>query len=754
MDRSVREGTYYEFDGFVLDPTRRQLTFAGAAVALTPTVFDTLHYLVEHPTEVVTRDQLLDAVWPRKTVDISNVSQTIYTLRRALVEAGGPDSLIQTVPGEGYRLACPVHVQSNKTEAALPRATRRIEPRWRVAGLAVLIVAAAALGAWLLRPKANAPAASQVVLADFQNLAGEAQLERGLQAATRIDLMQSPYVQLLSDPEVSNTLSLMARPGDSALTPAVAREVCLRSNSAAVVEGSVGKVGDRYLLTLTATDCADGSPIAGEKAEVDHRDDLLPALDRLVGRIRARLGESDVSIRRFDTPLQQQRTSSLAALEVYSQAHDDFVHGRRTEAIPLLQQAIALDPSFAAAETDLGAIYANLHQDDLASAAITRAYALRNTVGAHEKLAIEARYSSLVTGDLIEELRIYRSWTELYPNDPSAWANLANKENWVGHFAPAIADARRALALGPDTETNYVVLARAQLHAGRLDEAAAVCAQAAARRVDGDDLHGLLFEIAAARGDAAGESAQLQWAAGKPGERTLLIDAGQAAFASGQVRQGLGTFQRALDLGQSFGLGDIFAAPNARLLYDLGLTSQATQALARVPAGYDSPDYRFALAEFGDERRSEELRAAAIRKTPSNTLLTEVYAAEDHAVAALRHHDPAAAIAALQSATPFEMRTFDVPYVRGEAYLAAGNGAAAQVEFRKILDNPGVEPVSEHYPLARLGLARALHLAGRDQDSRKAYDAFFAAWREADPGLPLVAAARQEYAALGQGGRR
>jgi eukaryotic-like serine/threonine-protein kinase len=215
------------------------------------------------------------------------------------------------------------------------------------------------------------------------------------------------------------------------------------------------------------------------------------------------------------------------------------------------------------------------------------------------------------------------------------------------------------------------------------------------------------------------------------------------------VQRGLDLFGRAAARGQSFGLGDIFSAPNARLLFDLGRQDLARQSLARVPAGYDSPDYRFALAEFGDGARADALLAADVKKTPANTLLTQVYAAEQRAAADLRRGQAGAAIEALRTAAPYEMRTLDIPYERGEAYLAARDGAHAAAEFQAILANRGVEPVSEHYQLAHLGLARALRLAGDLAGSRKAYEAFFEDWRAADPGLPLLAAARAEYAGLG-----
>jgi len=361
---------------------------------------------------------------------------------------------------------------------------------------------------------------------------------------------------------------------------------------------------------------------------------------------------------------------------------------------------------------------------------------------------IQARYNTFFTKDVAEGLRNYQAWTQIYPNDASAWANLANDESWIGRYPEAIEAGRRALAIDPGIEGNYVVLARALLHAGRLDEAQNVAAQAVARHVDGDDLHGLLYTIAVARDDAAGAARELSWAQGKPGERTLLTDAGQVALGHGQTHAAQAMFDRAEQLGERFGLGNIYAAANARLLHDLGRDDLAQASLAQVPPGYDSPDYRVALAEQGDAARADTLLDADLKKTPTDTLLTQTFAGQVRGAEALRRGDPKSAITALQAATPYELRTFDVPYMRATAYLAENDGARAAVEFRKVLDNRGVDALSPLYPLSHLGLARALRLQGDAAGARRAYQAFFHDWRDADPGMPLLSAAKAEYAAL------
>ncbi len=758
MDAATREGVYYGFGPFVLDPTRRVLTHAGAAVALFPTVFETLLYLVEHPGRVVSRDELMDAIWPRRVVEDANISQTIFTLRKALTAADPQGAYIATQPGQGYRFVQPVKTLTGAPSPFQPLAPNadapgpvRTLPRrtWAVAAAGLVILVCAGLGAWLWMGRAGPPGPPKVVVvAEFENLTGEPLFDRTFAEATRIDLFPSPFLTVLPEPKIRDTLALMTRSREERLVPATAQEVCARNNGLASIRGDVAKVGTRYLLTLTAADCAGGDTIDAEKAEVSGRDGLLPALDAMVGRLRRRLGESAGSVRRFSVPLARTRTASLEALKAYSEGQYQFNHGQRTEAIPLFRRAVELDPNFATAYGALSVVYANLKENDPASAAATRAYALRDSVSERERFYIAYRYNTFVTQDVPEGLRLLRGWTQVYPGDAPAWANLSNKENWVGQYALAIADGRRAVALEPEVESAYVVLARAALHAGQWDLAQRTGAEAIAHKVDGDDLRGVLFQLAVARGDAAGAEAQMQWAQGKAGERSMLIGAGQAAFRRGQVHHGLELFQRALDLGRGLGLSNIFAAPNARLLQDMGETGLARQSLAQVPDGFDSADYRFALAEIGDAGRAETLMRRDVAKAPTDTLLTQVFNPEQRAAAALRQGQPADAVQALRPALPYELRTYEVPYLRGQAYLAAGDAVHAAAEFHKVVDNPGVEPVSVLYPLAELGLARAEGLLHQATASRKAYEQVLAEWKAAEPDLPPLIAARAEYAKL------
>jgi DNA-binding winged helix-turn-helix (wHTH) protein/Flp pilus assembly protein TadD len=765
MDASVRDGKYYAFESFILDPTRRVLTREGAVVALSPTLFDTLLYLVEHPGRVVSKDELMDAIWPRKIVEDANISQTIFTLRRALAAAGSAEPFIATQPGQGYRFSQAVRIVAPTAGATTTPEPAGPEPS-RPAGMerwlgahprrAATIVAAVALVGisaaawfWLGRTPPAAPTQKVVVLAEFQNLSSEPLFDKTFTEATRIDLFQSPFVAVLPEQKVQDTLTLMTRSKDERLTPAVAQEVCARNNGAATINGNIAQVGAKYLLTLTASDCVDGNVIAAEKAEVGGRDALLPALDGLVGRLRRKLGESAASVRSFSVPLLRARTASLEALKAYSEAQYDFSHGNPGQATALFQRATELDPDFAMAYVGLSAIYNNIHDFDLSNSDAEKAYALRYTVGERERYHIVARHDENVTKDISETIRNYKAWAASYPQDNIPWSDLSNSENWIGHYAEAIEPGRRGLALAPQNEASYVVLARAYMHAGRIDAAAAVCAQAVARGIAGEDIHGLLTEIAAARGDDAGVERELAAARGKPAERAVLIFAARYAYREGRIRRGDDLYERASALSKDQGLVDYTLPYRARELVDLGLKDRAVSLLGQIPASQDDDsDTAFAMAEIGEEARADALLRRSLRQSPQDTLNNAIFASEIRAVAALRHGRPDAAIAALAPALPYEMRAFDTPFLRGRAYLAAHDGARAAIEFHKVLDHPDIEPTSPLYPLAQLGLARAEALEHDAPASRKDYERFFTEWKNADPDMPLLRDARAEYARL------
>lgn len=770
MDASVRDGKYYEFGSFVLDPTRRVLTHGGEPVVLSPTLFDTLVYFVEHPGRVVSKDELMDAIWPRRVVEEANISQTIFTLRRALAEAGAREQLIMTAPRQGYRFASPVRIQAHARavapEAPAPRDAQFAPlaeaeaapkpPRASRPGLGTAVVIAAillvAIGGFILsRPRGaghGPPFTSTVVLADFQNSTGDPIFDKTLDRVLQIDLEQSPFVTILSPRQIRDTLALMAQPQDQRLTPPLAGEVCVRNNGQAVIDGSVASLGARYLLTLSATDCVSDKVLAAEKAEIEGREAVIPMLDRMIGRIRGKLGESTDSVAKFSVPIMNEKTASLAALKAYSEGSYLSDHGDNAKAIALFQHAIDLDPNFPAAYSRISASYFNINQRALAKTYMSKAYALRDTANEELKLNISILYNTYVTNNYGEVIRTAREMTEIYPRQGSAWINLSNAENWLGRFPAAIEAGQHAVEAAPGREASYVVLARALMHADRLNDAAAVCARSVAKGLAGDQTAGLLMEIGIARRDPVAISRQIAQAQGTSYEGDILIFAARDAYHQGQVRRGDDLYARAAQLFADQGTADPSASARAADLAQLELKDRARELVARLPADADPQNNLLTLALIGDAAQARIDLERALRQGPGDTLLNAVFAPEARAELALKQNHPAEAVADLRPALMYEARDDDTPYLRGRAYLAANDGARAAIEFHKIIDHPGVEPADVLHPLAQLGLARAYALQGLGPASRKAYEQFFADWKDADPDLPPLIEARAEYAKL------
>jgi eukaryotic-like serine/threonine-protein kinase len=622
--------------------------------------------------------------------------------------------------------------------------------RYALAATSVMLAIAAWAG-WMWVFRAVPGDHHEVVLADFETSALGEEFGNALKTALAIDLKQSPFLLVASDSKTSAALKLMQRSPREKLTPPLAREVCQRLNDQAVLSPIIARFGEKYLVTISASDCATGVDLAESKAVANDRNGVLKAVDSVATEMRKRLGEPLKSLQRFNKPLLPKETGSLDALRAYSQAHDLGVNGRLREAIPLFARAIELDPKFAIAYADLGVVYSNLGENDLASANLRKAYELRDLADEPDRLFIIAAYHDKVTGDLHESIRNYQTWTQIYPSDATPWANLASLQTQIGRSDLAIAPAAQSLALDPKISVQYVILARAQLRGGQTEKSLATCRQAIAVGLDGGEIHGLLLEASFARHDASAVAEQISWAKGSSAEPYMNLQEALMNFAQGQRLAALETFDRLIAGYKKQGMlerANRTQGAIPRIEAELGLIDDARELLKKLPRINGSTDVPVALAEVGEVSQAEAILRQDLRKFPGDTLWQDVKGPQIQAAIALARHKPQEAIAALQAGLPYDLRNFDLPALRGRAYLAARLPALAAAEFHKIVDHPTADPLSHDLPLAHLGLARALALQGNVARSGDEYEKFFALWKDADGDLPVLRDARLEYARI------
>ncbi len=786
MDVRTPDECRYRFGPFLLDPAERLLTRDGTPVALTHRVFETLMVLVRNPGQMISKDELMEAIWPGRYMEEGSLKQAIFTLRKALSGEADDTQYIVTAPGRGYsfmaaveriapiakpqakaqtestgELSAPADVAPKESRDPLSpafpgaRAARARRPTihnlaWGGAA-AILIIGIAAV-AWQ-RSVPLAPAQPKMlVLADFQNFTSDRALGTVLGKVLGIDLAQSPILSLMSPQQISETLRLMAHPQDSKLTPALAQEVCARNRGNAVLSGTVAQVGSRFLVTLEARDCNAGADIAEAKADTGRMDDVPATLDGLTVRVREGLNESSASIGNFDVPIALATTASFEALKAFSLGEHARTIGDNATAIVFFKRAVELDSSFALAYAELGSAYFGLREAELGKAYYQKAFGLKDRTSENEKLRISAVYYERV-GNFVDAVRSYQLWTQTYPQDWLAWAHLANLLTGMARYKESIAAGREALRLNPAHYGPYSVLARAYKRATRFADAKAIGRLAVASGLDNWDMHGLLYEIAFAEGDTATMAAQVAKEKGKPTETWMLDYEALAAATSGQFGRSGALFGQAIAMARAQGADAReevanFIEDHIETAALLG-SQQEARKIAVGATSLEASEYEpFALAMAGDFDHAEVSAEALGKRNPDSTEVQDSDMPLTRAVIALGQGNPNAAIAALEPARPYELRDFWGPYLRGIAFLETQAPDAAAVEFRKILANRGVDGISPLTPLAYLGLARALHSEGRLGESRASYEKLFAFWKNADDDLPALADARREYARI------
>jgi len=638
--------------------------------------------------------------------------------------------------------------------------------RWvGVTGGAVLVVALAASSVWWLNGrKAHALTGKDtIVLADFTNTTGDPVFDGTLRQGLTVQLEQSPFLSLISEQRIQQTLRLMGQSPDAKLMPEIARDLCQRTGSKAVLTGSIAQIG-QYSLIVNAVNCSNGETLASAEARASDKNHVLDALGKVATDMRAKLGESLSTVQKLDTPVEQATTPSLEALQAYSLGWKTQTgKGDDAAAVPLYQRAIRLDPNFAMAYASLGTSYNNLGETSLAAENIRKAYDLHDRVSEREKFYIESHYYQLVTNDLEKARRSYELWAQTYPRDLVPPSNLTNIYGALGQYDKALAEAREGFRLNEAGGTGNLVNSFLQLN--RLEEARATAEGAQAKNFDSPYLRFVLYQLAFLQNDAAGMAQQSAWAVGKPGwDDVLLASEADTAAYSGRLgkarefsRRAVASAKRAEEKETAAGYEDEAALREALF----GNAAEARQRAAAALALSVGRDVQYgaalALALAGDMTRAQAMAEDLGKRFSDDAIVHFNYLPTIHARLALSRNNSSKAIDSLQAAAPYELGipgagTFTTAlypvYVRGEAYRVGHQGSEAATEFQKILDHRGIVVNAPIGALAHLGLARAYALQGDTAKAKSAYQDFLTLWKDADPDIPILIAAKAEYAKL------
>jgi tetratricopeptide (TPR) repeat protein len=653
--------------------------------------------------------------------------------------------------------------ESAKTAAAGIGVSRT---RWRVkrvaalGGVAVLLALAAA-SFYLLRARRVHALTEKdtIVLADFNNTTGDAVFDDTLKQGLAVQLEQSPFLNVLSDQRVSETLRLMGRSSGERVTTDIAREICERTGGTVALAGSIGNLGSEYVIGLNAMNCGSGESLAREEAQASRKEDVLNALGNAATGLRERLGESLASIQKFNTALPQATTSSLEALKAYSLALREANAKGDFEAIPLLKRAIELDSNFALAYSSLANRFHNLGEFDAASEYAQKAFERRDRVSEREQFQISSTYYLLTLGDLDQELRTQQVWSRMYPRDSIPRHISAVTLIFFGEYERALPAEQEAVRLDPDNAAGYLVLGSTFLSLNRLDEAKQAVRQAHARGLDHPSFRVLLYRIAFTENDAKEMDAQLA-ALSRQGELYALLLQCYTETYFGRLKKARQLSKRATELAQRANLKESegFEALEALSEAEFGNPdSPRPAATAALPVSSGRLTLRNAsltLARLGDLNRAQALAAELNKRFPSDTLLQRYWLPTIRASIELARKNPSGAITALQDVS-YELGItvgFWAPlypvYVRGRAYLAMNRGSEAAAEFQKILDHRSLVWNFPLGALAHLGLARAYAMQGDTAKARAAYQDFLTLWKDADPDIPIFKQAKFEYAKL------
>ncbi len=658
-------------------------------------------------------------------------------------------------------LAAPAAAAAAPAPAKAPVPEPIVRRSWlRVAWVTLVVVALiAGIFYWHSQRASALTEKDTVVLADFTNTTGDVLFDSALKQSLTFDLEGSPLINILSDERVDQQLRYMGQPRNARLTPEVTRQVCQRSGSKAMIVGSISALGSHYLIGLEAVDCASGESLGHEQEEADSREHITKALSKAASNIRRKLGESLASVQKFNKPAEDATTPSMEALVAFNQGRVAQATGQG-DPIFYFKRALEFDPNFGVAYAALAASYGNAGQVSLALQYYAKAYEFLDRVSPQERFYIEGNHDSF-TGQLDKAAQIYTEWAQSYPGNYKPHLNLSDVYSRTGHYEKAVAEALQTQQLSPDNVMAYTVLVGDYTALDQLDKAGTYFDQAQARKLEYPYLRYSGYLIDFLRNDAAAMQEQFDWAMGKPGAEDLLLSAQSdtEAYYGRMARAGV-LSQRAVQSAKRADTPETAASwmANAALREaEVGNFPQARQraseALALAPGKDVQVVAALALARAGDLAMANKIADQLDQQYPHDTMMQGFSLPIIRAAIQLSNSNPGKAIDVLQEATPYEFGAQSIgylypAYLRGEAYLKAGQAQQAVAEYGKVTGHPGIVLNFVTGALARLQLARAQAMSGDHGAARKSYQDFLSAWKEADPDVPILEAAKAEYQRL------
>ena len=770
--KSLRDVNTLRFADFTIDFRAGKLQRNGTEVRLQEQPFKILAHLTQRAGEVVTRDELKREVWPPDTfVDFDNSLNTaVNKIREALGDSADSPRFIETLPRRGYRFLVPVEAWPKVirlAQLAAPSESFKPARSWRpLLGIILLGSVITGIGLWTKQRLAHhLTDTDTVLLADFENHTSEPVFDDTLKQALAVQLQQSTFLSLVPDEQTRETLRFMGRSPDARLVGKVAQEACQRQGASAVLQGAINSLGSHYVIDLNALDCRTGAILASAETEVKDKEHVLGALDTIASPLRSKLGESLALVEKFDTPVLKATTPSLDALKAYSSGVLEEEKLNAAGGLPFFERAVELDPNFALGYVGEAVAYGDTGEDELARAALQRAFDLRDRVSEQEKLSITALYHDTVTGDSQQILEANRLWAAMYPRDDLPHDNLALYYNTVGAFDKALEESSVAVRLAPHSSSGYVNLASAYFGLKQWQESREALDPLIARGQGDFAMYCFLYVAAVAQNDPKGMQSYLD-----AGEKRLSEgDMARLQFTRAEEAASYGRFstahemdERSEQIASEFGLNQsagAMAGQEALWQSQVGnrLTARelATRALAKARGVDVAVNAAVALAATGDVVGAQAVADNLAQQHPQDTVLNAVSVPLIRSNIELERGHAAQAVESLRPSQLYELGfgflyypDFMPTYTRGQAYLRLRDGSKAAAEFRKVLDHRGLDPVSPIYALAHLGLGRANALAGDVAGARSAYQDFFALWKDADPGIPILRQARSEYANL------